>query len=55
MNAFFGSTDMYLTGPESTFCPLFVFLWKKNSEHLEKALLSSKGSKNRRKFIKYHR
>ncbi len=20
---------MYLTGPESTFCPLFVFLWKK--------------------------
>jgi hypothetical protein len=34
--------NIYLTGPESTFCPLFLFFDKKNLVALEKMLLSSK-------------
>jgi len=51
MNASFGSTDIYLTGPESTFCPLFFFFCEKISEHLKKVFLACKLSKIGRKFI----
>jgi len=36
MNASFRYTDIYLTGPGSTFCPLVSFLRKKISEHIKK-------------------
>jgi len=46
MNGSFQSTDIYLTSPESNFCPLFFFLRKKNFGDLEKLLLS----RNKAKF-----
>jgi len=36
MNGSFQTTDVYLTGPEITFCPLFVFFDRKNFGALEK-------------------
>jgi hypothetical protein len=37
MIGYFGSTDIYLTSPESTFCPLFFFFDKNIFGDLEKS------------------
>jgi len=45
MNVSFQATDIYLTSPESDFCPLFFFFEKKILVTLKKVLLSRKQSK----------
>jgi len=42
VNGSFGSSDIYVTSPEGTFCPLFFFFDKNIFDVLEKALLFKK-------------
>jgi hypothetical protein len=42
MNSSFLSTDIYLTNPESTFCPLFFSFGKKKFGVLEKSAFIKK-------------
>jgi len=51
MNAFFGSTDIDLNGPESTFCPFILFFDKKKFV-LEKVILFLKNKVNLSHFSK---